>query len=210
MYRLKAHPAEPPRLAALYGPALAIAPAAAAAASTATATAATAATTLSTIATVTSIVGGVVGAAGTLLGGMQQSKAAAAQANMQEMQAEQLAQNAGQERAAAQQHAISLRRQSRLAASRNQAVAAASGGLATDPTVLEIQSDIAGEGEYNALTALHAGESRARGMQADAAAARYESRALRQAGKSAKIGSFIGAGASLLSSTGQTLLYKYG
>jgi homoserine kinase len=184
MFRLQTHPAEAPRLSAVYD--------------------------LGTVGLVAGLAGSIVSAGSSILGGMQENNSAKAQANAADMEAEQMAQNAGQQRAEAQQEAIAKRREARLAQSRNQAVAAASGGGADDPGVLDINSDIAGEGEFNALTALYQGEARARGMEGDSAAKKYEAKSLRRAGSAARTGSFIGAGASLLSGAGSTLLYKYG
>lgn len=160
---------------------------------------------------VAGIIGSVVSAGGSLLGGSQDNAAAQAQAQAQEIQAQQLAQNAGQERAAAQQNAIEERRKARLARSRNEAVAAASGGSASDPTVLAINEGLAGQGEYNALTALYQGEARAQGLEADAAAARYSAKQARRAGRSAQAGSVFGATTSLLGDAARTsLMLKYG
>lgn len=47
----------------------------------------------------------------------------------------------------------------RYTQSRLQALAAGSGGGANDPTIIKLGQDIAGQGEYNALSALYAGQS---------------------------------------------------
>jgi hypothetical protein len=65
-----------------------------------------------------------------------------------------------------QQQAASAQRQqqnqllkTKYAQSRLQALAAGSGGGADDPTVIKLGQDIAGQGEYNALSALYQGQS---------------------------------------------------
>lgn len=181
---LKIHPAAAPRLPVLYD--------------------------FGTIGLVTGIVGSVVSAGSSLLAGNQQAQAGRAQQQEADLEAAQLAQTAGQERAAAQQKAIEQRRQARLAQSRNQAVAAASGGGATDPTVLALDSSLAGEGELNALTELYQGEAKARGLEGQAAATQYQGKLARFSGRQAMGGAFFGSGAGLLSGVGNTLLYKYG
>ena len=119
-------------------------------------------------------------------------------------QAQQLDQRAGQARASAQRAAIEQRRHAALAGSQLQARA---GGGGLDPTVVDLASGIAGEGEYRALTALYEGEERARGDEMAAAAKRYEGKQARRAGN-------IGAVTSLFSSAGspagQSLFEKYG
>lgn len=145
-----------------------------------------------------------VSAAGTIMSG----NAARGAANYQAVQYEQ---QAGQERAASQRQAIEARRQAGLANSTVQARAAASGAGATDPTVLDIESDNAGTGEYNALAALYSGEEKARGLEMQAGATRYQ-------GQQARKASLFKAGGTLLSGSynasqigsGQSLFDKYG
>lgn len=150
---------------------------------------------LATAATIASLAATAVSAAGTIMSG----NAARGAANFQ---AAQMTQQAGQERATSQRQAIEARRQSGLANSRVTALAAASGAGATDPTVLDIEGDNAGTGEYNALSALYTGEERARGLEMGAGAKRYEGATERQA-------AVFKAGGTILSS-GTSLLGKYG
>jgi len=88
--------------------------------------------------------------------------------------AERLKTEAIQEQAIAQRSFIEKRRQSRLAESRAVAVAGASGGGVGDPTVLNIISELAGEGEFGAQSALFEGESAASLLNTEAALALYE------------------------------------
>lgn len=141
--------------------------------------------------------------AGTVVSTLGQIQAGNAARKSANFQAAQMNQQAGQERATGQRAAIEQRRTARLASSRATALAAASGGGATDPTILNILGDIHTEGEYNALSALFGGEERARGLEMGAAAKVVE-------GKSAKQASIISAGSTLSTGIGESLMMKYG
>jgi hypothetical protein len=115
-------------------------------------------------------------------------------------------QQAGQARASAQRQALDERHNADLAGSRAQAAAAASGAGATDPTVVNIQGDIAKEGEYRYGMALYNGEEYARGLEGQANAKRASAKAAQFAG-------YMNAASTVLSAGGkhgQTLLDKYG
>jgi hypothetical protein len=124
-------------------------------------------------------------AGGTLMQGQAADSSAASEAA-------QLNQQAGQERAVSQLDAITQRRSARYAQSRAQAVAAASGAGASDPTVVDVISGIAGEGEFQALTSLYTGEDRARGME-------FSGKVRRREGKAAQAASYLKASGTLLS-----------
>ncbi len=81
---------------------------------------------------------------------------------------------AGQERAASQRQAINQRRTEQLAISRGTALAAASGGGATDPSIITTQGQIVREGELNALTDLYHGEQTGRDLESGADLTRFE------------------------------------
>lgn len=132
------------------------------------------------------LLGSFVGAVGTIAQGAAAKQSADFAAQQKEMQA-------NEERAKAQREAFAQRKQAELAMSRQQAVAAASGGGAsTDaPTVMKIMTDTAGQGELNAQTAMWDGEERARGLE-------FSAKADRASGRSSLFGSFLGAGSSLL------------
>lgn len=120
--------------------------------------------------------------------GQQASRAAS-------IEATQYDQRAGTTRATSQRQAIEERRQATLAASRAQAVAASSGADATSTDVTRAISDIAGEGEYRALTALYEGEDSAVGDEYKAKTRRYEGRMARRAGNIAAMSTLLkGAG----------------
>jgi len=141
------------------------------------------------------VAGSVLSAGGSILGAKSEAKEL-------RREAVQLETNAGLERASSQRRAMEERRQAQLAGSRGLAVAAASGGAADDPTVVNLLAGIEGEGEYRALTALYEGEETARGMEAEAAARR-------RGAKSAKKAGLIKAGSTILSA-GSSLYDRYG
>lgn len=118
------------------------------------------------------------------------------------IQAQQLDIAGGQEIAASQHQAEEERRKAQLVASRAQAVAGASGGGASDPTVLDTISDIAARGEYDAMVALYEGNERARAMRNKGDVARAE-------GKSQENAGYIRATSTAIES-GTSLHAKYG
>lgn len=131
-------------------------------------------------------------------------------------QATQLNRRANSERATGQRGAIEEWRRSRLAQSQARAVAAASGGGVSDPSVTKIIGDLAGEGEYNALTALYEGEDAARGYEDQARAGIYEgdvtaaglkakARASRRAGIMGAVGSTLYGATSFANKYGEGL-----
>jgi hypothetical protein len=137
----------------------------------------------------------IVAAAGTLLQGASGKGASGSQAL-------QLEQQAGQDRASSQRAAAEQRRSARYVQSRVQALAAASGAGATDPSVVDLIGDIGGEGEYGALSALYEGESAARGAEFGAKVARKQ-------GSAIATSSYLKAGSTLLAGAG-SWYDKYG
>jgi hypothetical protein len=94
-----------------------------------------------------------------------------------DFEAAQLNQNAGQAIASSQRQALEERRKSALMQSRALALAASSGAGTTDPTVVNLISNMAGEGVYRAGVALYEGEDRARAMRLQAEATQYSGNA---------------------------------
>ena len=74
------------------------------------------------------------------------------------------------------------RRKATLMQSRARAVAAAGGGMVTDPGMTDIMADIGEEGELNALTALWEGNVEASGLRKQAYATRLTGKAKERAG----------------------------
>lgn len=115
------------------------------------------------------------------LQGQIAQKNAAAQQQELEYEAGQARTQAGQERAASQQKEIIQQRQTAIGESRARALAAAGGGLALDPSVVNIMGDLQTEGDYRAATDKYQGEDAARGLEDTASLKTYQ-------GKLAKAG----------------------
>jgi hypothetical protein len=126
-----------------------------------------------------------------------------------QFEAEQLEQQAGQTLAAQQRVAIEEKRKADLLASRALAVAGASGGGASDPTVVRIIAGIAGEGSYRASVALYRGEDQARRLRMGEKAKRFEGAAAEDMGLREEFGHEI-AGTAALFSGSSTLAGRYG
>ncbi len=111
-----------------------------------------------------------------------------------EYEAAQMRQNAGEAQASAQHAALDVDRQSQLIASRALAVAAASGGGASDPGVVSLMAKYAQEASYKKAVALYGGDERARAMNAQADAKQFE-------GKNVALNSDMVAGSQLFGAT---------
>jgi hypothetical protein len=127
------------------------------------------------------------------MGQLQQGRASQAALNYEAGMRDK---KAAEERAASQREAIEKRQEAGLAMSRQKALAASSGAGVVNPSILDIYSDTAGEGEYNAQVSLYGGESRARGELDQAALARAK-------GKAARKGSILEAGGTMLGGIGK-------
>lgn len=82
-----------------------------------------------------------------------------------DFRAAQETQAAGEARASSQREAFDQALKTNYQESSLQAGAAANGGTSTDAGALALDQDIAGHGEYNALSAMYRGENQARGLQ---------------------------------------------
>jgi len=124
-------------------------------------------------------------------------------------EADQENQQAVQTVAASQRTAFLVDRQTQLVQSRALAVAAASGGGASDPTIMNIIANIGGEGSYKKAVALYEGEETARQLrlkaQADLISGEIGGSETAAQARSTEIG---GTGAIL--SSGASLYAKYG
>lgn len=158
--------------------------------------------------------------AGTLMQFKGQKDAAKAAKRMgareneaRQKEAIQLEFQAGQSIAASQRKMLEERRQAQLVQSRAQAVAAASGGGSSDPTVVGIISKIAGEGAYRESVALFDGYDRARLLRESAKAKRLEGEIAAEGGNYRAKAYETMATASLLkggASIGESLYSRYG
>jgi len=146
------------------------------------------------LASALTVVGSLVGGVGAIASGAAQSSALKAQADA--------AERAGHEQAAAaQREALQRQKEAKLVLSRQQAVAAASGGSATDTTVLKLMGDTAAQGQYNSQSAIYEGK-------AAEAAAKDQAAIDRMQARSARVSGFIDAGGTLLSGLNSYLRYK--
>jgi hypothetical protein len=112
-------------------------------------------------------------------------------------------------RGVASVEASNTARDTGLVLSSARARAAASGAGATDPTVVSLESGIAGRGEINLLTQLASGEERAKGLENQANLDIYQGQQLAEAGRVQQRSSRTRALASLLSGAGG-LFARYG
>ncbi len=165
--------------------------------------------------TVVSTIGQIQKAKAQKAAGKAELVAAQHRASLLEATAASRRQEAGQQRAASQRNLIAERRKGAFVSSRARAVAGASGGATTDPTIVSILGDIDLESEYRASLALYEGEEAARGLERDAetdlAEARgevYAGQVSRAAGRAAAMRTYLSAGAGILRS-GSALYEKY-
>lgn len=117
--------------------------------------------------------------------------------------------NAGQAIAAGQMDAAEQKRQGQLIQSRAQALAAASGGGAVDPSVVHIISHNAGEIALRANIALYKGEEQARMLRMQAASEGYNASLAIEAGEN-KAQAYEMAGRSAIFKGASSLFNKYG
>lgn len=156
-----------------------------------------------------SVMGSVTGAMGNSAAGEAAVRAGEAKRQAAQFEAEQLRVNAGQSVAAAQRVALETERQAALVESRGRAVAAASGGGASDPTVVHLLSRVASEGAYRAAVARYEGDSKARQMRMQAAATEYGGEIAAQGGRDAQAAYQTKAFGSIISGAG-SLFSRYG
>lgn len=116
--------------------------------------------------------------------------------------------------AVSQRAAQEANRQTDIQASRALAVAAASGGGVSDPTIVKLISNVKGEGAYRAAVAMYEGDARARKLRLEAAAGRLSGAYAAEEGAATNVAYTLGAigagfkaGAKLY---GRTLYDRYG
>ncbi|NTF54423.1 hypothetical protein G6L12_05880 [Agrobacterium rhizogenes] len=126
-------------------------------------------------------------AIGTLVSAVGTVAAGAAEKRNQNYVAKQEEMKANEELASSTREAQQNRTEADLAMSRQQALAASSGGGAGSdaPTIVKLMSDTAAQGELNADTTIYGGQQRAAGLM-DSAKGR------RAAGKASFLGSVLG------------------
>ena len=131
-------------------------------------------------------IGAVVGVVGSLLSANASKQAGKQQKQLDYVQAQQV-------EAVASHQAENERRRTKLVVSRAQALAAAGGGSATDASVLNVISDIEGEGAYRASMALYEGENQASAIRAGGDMAN-EAAKQRATGYYAQAADYVGKG----------------
>jgi hypothetical protein len=134
--------------------------------------------------------GGLISAAGTLLGGSMSRQAA-------NYQAAQLRQNAVTARAQVQRGAMDEQLKASMLSSSAVARAAAGGVNAGFGSPVTNVGEIAGRGEYQALTTMARGENEARGLEAEASGLRYS-------GNAAMLGAGLAAAGTIAGGDGST------
>jgi hypothetical protein len=157
-------------------------------------------------------VGGAVDAFGQEMGGVSHVMFGIQARQAANFQAAQLRQNANAAEAASQRTAFDIDRQTQFITSRALAVAAGSGGGASDPTVVNLIARDAGEGAYQKQLALYGGRDRARLDQEQADAKVYEGK--NTFANSLEVGAagYAGAATNLLKSQarGASLFQRFG
>lgn len=171
------------------------------------------------------LIGGILSVGSTLLSakGQKESGKAAAQQSQQAAQNEMVAAEyearqaeylANQAKAVSQKEALEQRRMTGLLASRTLALAAASGGGASDPGVVDIIGNIYAEGAYRSALALYEGEEQARSLgvsaqarrlsgKSGASAAIAEGRSTAKASQTNMFSTLISGGSSFLKNYGE-------
>ena len=126
-----------------------------------------------------------------------------------EFEAEQLREQSGQAIAVSQRAALEEQRKGRLMASRALAVSAASGGGASDPTIVNLIAGAESEAAYRSAVAMYEGEDRARQLRIGAAAKDYEGAVAEEEGNQ-RASAYKTARAASLFKGGSSLFGKYG
>lgn len=129
--------------------------------------------TLKSLSSVASIVNTGASAVSSFKSGSASAAGGDAQRTIDYARASQLEQNANAALGVSQQQSHFDLRSGNIEASKALAAAAASGGGATDPTVVNIISQLKGQSEYQALSDLYTGESKAYNLRSEANIARY-------------------------------------
>jgi len=140
--------------------------------------------------------------AGTVLTYYGQQQAGKVAEQNAAFKAAQLKRAAGLKKAESQRSALEIERQGKLQQSRALAVAAASGGGASDPTIVDHMARLAGETNYRKMVALYEGEDAANQLNLQAEITKREGKQQRQAANIASIGTALSEGSSLYNKYG--------
>lgn len=129
-------------------------------------------------------------------------------------QAAQLSQQAGQTRASSQRDAANKLRTGEYAVSRAAAVTGASGANPDSVTAVTNETNLSGQSEYGALTAMFNGEEKARGLQYEANSDIMKGQSAHDAGAISGVGNVSLAagsmyGKTLVGQNSDTMLSRY-
>lgn len=152
--------------------------------------------------TVATVAGGALSAAGTLMGGSAAAAAGQSAQQAQYFKAAQEEQAAQESRAASQRISLDKAREGRLLNSKLQANAAASGGGASDPTIVDLAQGIAGRSEYDSLLEMYKGENRGRGLEDSAIGSRLSGDAAKAEGEAKQNASYLSAAGTIIGTAG--------
>jgi len=141
-------------------------------------------------------------ASGTIAGGAAAADAGARTKQAMEFRAKQEEQAAQESRAVAQRASLEKRREGTLLLSKLQARAAASGGGASDPGVVDLVGDISQRSEYDALFDMYKGENRARGLEDSAVGSRLSGDAAVAEGDAKQRAAALSAAGTIISGAG--------
>lgn len=125
-------------------------------------------------------------------------------------EAKQMEDKAGLTRAISQREGIEERRQADLLQSRALAVAAASGGGVSDPTVINIIAGLEEEGLVRSLNAMASGETEAKFLERQAGMKREYGKSAMTAALIGAASSIAGQSESLIAGQSEALKAKYG
>lgn len=151
-------------------------------------------------------------AAGQVIGGLNHIQYGQQAQQAAEFQAQQLRQNAGQAQASAQHSAFEVDRQAQYTASSALATAAASGGGASDPTVVNLIARNAGEFAYRKAVTLYQGDATARLDNLQADAKEFEGKTIAENSDNVGMSQIFSAGTSILKGAARdgSLLQRFG
>jgi hypothetical protein len=157
-------------------------------------------------------VGGSLDAFGQAAGGVSHVMFGIQARQAAQFEAAQMRQNANTAEAASQRTASDIDRQTQFVTSRALAVAAGSGGGASDPTVVNLIARDAGEGAYQKQLALYGGRDRARLDNEQADAKTFEGKSTFDNSLQVGAAAYGGAAANLLKSQakGASLFQRFG
>lgn len=153
-----------------------------------------------------------ISAGGSLLKAQGQLEYGESQQTAAKFAADQLRQKAGQVMAGAQLDAYGVQREADYTASKALAMAAASGGGASDPTVMNLMANNASEFAFRKMMALYSGEDQARTLNLQATAKEYEGEMANYNAKTAATGAMVQGISTILSgySKGSSMFSAFG